>query len=232
MFFLVTAPLAAQNQCGPIANAYGPFDYWTDRGMIEPVETFHFTADVETLRRGKSGSLGGDIDYTLRAVPNHPRALVAMSKLGEKEQSNRPSGASYSVECYFDRAIRFRPKDGMVRLIYANFLSKHGKASDGLKQLEIAEESGFESGNFFYNLGLAYFDSKNYDKSLRSAHRAYELGFDLPGLKNKLQKAGKWRDAPSVPAVAREGARTEGDAAGSDESKSATGADPARPKVQ
>ena len=33
-----------------------------------------------------------------------------------------------------------------------------------------------------------------YDKALASAHRAYGAGFPLPGLKNKLKRAGKWRE--------------------------------------
>lgn len=195
--------VGAQALCGPLSNAYGPYDYWTDFDKLVQVEQHHFTPEVETLRKGRSGSLGGDLDYTLRASPNHPRALVAMMKLAEKQQQPRPSDANYTIECYFDRAIRFRPKDGMVRLIYAGYLSKHGQNAEGLKQLEIAAESGLDTGNFHYNLGLAYFEAKEYEKSLRAAHRAYALGFNLPGLKAKLQKAGKWQDAPVVPPVAR-----------------------------
>ena len=44
------------------------------------------------------------------------------------------------------------------------------------------------------DLGLAYADLKQYDKALESAHRAYGAGFPLPGLKNKLKRAGKWRE--------------------------------------
>jgi hypothetical protein len=35
---------------------------------------------------------------------------------------------------------------------------------------------------------------KQFDKSLESAHRAYALGFPLPGLREKLKRAGKWQE--------------------------------------
>ncbi len=211
---LAAIPVAAQqNACGDLRNAYGPYDYWSENDKIGVVEAFHFTSEVETLRSGKSSTLGGDLDYTLRASPNHPRALVSMMRLAERDKVKRPQGAQYAIDCYFERAIRFRPKDGMVRLIFASYLSKTGNGGEALKQLEIAAQSGLDTGNFHYNLGLAYFDAKEYEKALRAAHRAYSLGFNLPGLKSKLVKAGKWQDAPPAPPPARDAAATTADGA-------------------
>ena len=192
---------AGAQECGTLSSPgqFGPFDYWRDKDKLLVVEPHHFTPVVERLLRGQEGSLGGDIDYTLRAFPNHARALIAMVKLGAKEKTQRPSGANYSIECYFERALRFRPKDGMARTIYGNFLSSAGRHAEALKQLEAAEEVAAGNGNMQYNLGLAYFEAKNFDKSLAAAHLAYQLGFDLPGLKGKLVKAGKWRDLPVSP---------------------------------
>ena len=45
-----------------------------------------------------------------------------------------------------------------------------------------------------YNIGLLLHDIKEYDKSLAHARKAYELGFELPGLRNKLKGSGHWRD--------------------------------------
>ena len=85
----------------------------------------HFQPTVEHLIRGQTSQyVGGDIDFTLRAIPNHPNALMSMMLLGEKEKSSTPRGSRYSVECWFERAIRFRPDDNVVRMIYANFLTK------------------------------------------------------------------------------------------------------------
>ena len=57
----IVAPLAAQaqsdtNACGGLANGVGPFDYRVDRQHLPIVESAHFTAVVETLIRGSSGS--------------------------------------------------------------------------------------------------------------------------------------------------------------------------------
>ena len=207
-FFIATlfvalgaAHVPAAEICGDLENGYGPFDFWTDKGKLPIVESHHFTPQVEQLVRGQSSYIGDDIAYTLHAFPNHPRALMAMMNLGIKEKAAKARGARYSVECYFDRAIRFRPKDPMVRMIYANFLSRNGKKNDAVKQLEFAQEGGLSNPNMEYNMGLAYFDVGDFEKSLFHAQRAYQGGFDLPGLKRKLMHAGKWRE-PSAPVPA------------------------------
>jgi tetratricopeptide (TPR) repeat protein len=117
-----------------------------------------------------------------------------MARLGEKEKTPRPSGADYTVECYFDRALRFTPEDPSVRLLFGTFLLKNGKREAAIEQLKIAELHAGANGNVYYNLGLAYFDLKDYGKAREYAKRAHELGFTLPGLKNKLQSVGQWRD--------------------------------------
>ena len=203
---LIAIPLfqqvhAADGPCGDLTFGYGPFDYWVDKGRLPIVEQHHFTAKVEALRGGQEGYIGGDLDYTLHAFPNHPRALVAMMKLAEKEKKAQPQGAKYSVGCYFDRAIRYRPNDGMVRMIYASFLSKQGKKQEAIKELETAREVGTSSPNMDYNMGLAYFEVGDFEKSIVFAHRAYQAGFNLPGLKSKLVKAGKWTEPSEMPAM-------------------------------
>src|SRR5262245_56299958 len=58
--------------------AAGPADYRIASDyLIRLVENAHFTPDVEMLNRGKSSTVGGDLAYTLRVFPNHPRALKA-----------------------------------------------------------------------------------------------------------------------------------------------------------
>ncbi len=184
--------------CGPLQNAYGPYDYRSDKDKLPIVLGAHFTPDVANLVKGVTGKIGGDIDYTLRAIPNHPAALLAMIRLGEKERTNKPSGARYTVECYLNRAIRFRNDDHMVKIIYASYLAKNGKGNDALKYLNDVADFGEESANLYYNIGLIYLDLKHYDKSLENAHRAYKMGFPLPGLRDRLKKAGKWSEQKPV----------------------------------
>ena len=77
------------------------------------IPEFMVQAGDPTSKRAKPGELlgGGDLDYTLRAFPNHHVALMAMAKLGEKQKTARPAGAKYGVECYFQRAVSFRGDD-------------------------------------------------------------------------------------------------------------------------
>jgi Tfp pilus assembly protein PilF len=186
---------SATGLCGPLENAFGPFDYRTaapaNRKLVEGA---HFTPSVESLQRGSTGQLGGDIDYTLRAFPNHPRALYAMTRLAERSRSTKPPGAHFPVECYYDRAIRFRPDDAIVRGLYASFLIRQGRPDEARVQLKAAEDLGPSDPQVIYNLGLAYFDLKEFDRSLALAKRAYAMGIPFPGLRDKLKRAGRWRD--------------------------------------
>jgi tetratricopeptide (TPR) repeat protein len=193
---LSSACYADEIDCGPLSNSFGPFDYRTaTRHDIEIVENFHFTPDVQMLKKGASSNIiGSDIAYTLRAFPNHPRALMAMATLAQRERTPKPTGSTYSIDCWFDRAIRFKPEDGQVHLIYGVVLLREGKRKDAIKELETSIELSGENANANYNLGLAYFDERNYAKSLAYAKKAYAAGFGLQGLKQKLQRAGKWVD--------------------------------------
>src|SRR4030095_6093533 len=105
-------------------------------------------------------------------------------------------GAQYTLACYFDRAIRFAGDDGVVRLIYGTYLSRAGNQQDARKQLEMGLTLEPNNANIHYNLGLLYFDLKDYPKARLHAQRAYELGFTLPGLKRKLEDARQW-EAPA-----------------------------------
>lgn len=182
--------------CGPIdTGGYGPFDYRTATAQQKLlVEGAHFRRETELLQVRKGRRLGGDIDYTLRAFPNHPRALLAMVKLGEKDKTERPHGALFTLSCYFERAIRFTPDDPAVRVVFAHYLINKGDKAGARTQLELVQEKVGDDPNLSYNAGLAYFDLKDYARAREHAKRAYELGFPLQGLKNKLQQVKQWQD--------------------------------------
>ncbi len=188
----------AFEECGDLANSYGPFDYRTSRDKLAIVENVHFTQDVEALRSGSTGQLGADLDYTLRASPNHARALIAVANLGRKLNSDQLPGAKFPVPCYFDRAIRFASDDPIPRLVYGTYLSRAGKNREAAEQLELAVKLDQANANIHYNLGLVYLDLKDYPKAREHAQRAYDLGFSLTGLRKRLEAAGQW--APTQPA--------------------------------
>lgn len=173
----------------------GDYNDPTDREGLTVVEQFHFTPSVESLVKGASGPLGGDIGYTLDHFPNHHRALAAMMKLALREKNRKPPGARYTIDCYFERATRFRPNDARVRTLHGSYLLAIGRQDDALEQLEKAAVLEPANPTAHYNLGLLYLQKQQYDKARASAHLAYKMGFPLPGLKNKLVAAGQWKEA-------------------------------------
>ncbi len=189
----------AASLCGELKNGYGPFDF---RKRAENVDSFslvenaHFTPDVENGVAGATGALGADLDYVLRAIPNHTRALATMAREGLKNKKVKIGGAKYPVECYFDRAIRFAPDDGAVRASYGNYLFSLGQTDTALKLFATAVSLQPEDATINYNTALAYLKKKDYENANKYAQKAYALGFPLPGLKNKLVEAGKWAPSP------------------------------------
>lgn len=208
------APAAAQEVgggCGTLSlqGRFGPYDYRAGRYIPEPiyrshkallfiVENTHFTPEVESLRAGKTGTRPGhDISYTLHAFPNHHRALMAMAALSEKEKTDKPSDTPYTVECWFKRAIAWRPDDNIVRLIYASFLNKSSRQNEAELQLTHVSNQAGDNAFTYHNIGMVYFDMKNYDKALFYAHKAEELGLGIPTLRKQLEGVGKWTQSPA-----------------------------------
>lgn len=205
---LAGAAQAQMDLCGDLSNGYGPYDYRTDRGeTLGRVDRAHFPPITEALIRGKSerSPPGPDIDYTLRAYPNHHRALVATMRFGERTKRDPPPGMRYTVECWLQRAVRFRPDDTVARGLYAKFLVERNRKPEAIAQLKAAEGHAGDNPFSHYNIGLIYLEAKEYDAALVQAHRAMALGFPRTELKDGLVAAGKWQeptDAPAAPAAA------------------------------
>ncbi|MDT3680101.1 MAG: ABC transporter permease [Burkholderiaceae bacterium] len=190
-------PLRGLGTCGdlqPKPGQYGPYDYRKHPEKAPLVERFHFTPKVESLVGGESSArIGGDIDYTLRAFPNHPRALYAMTRYGQLHNgASRVPGALFPIECYFDRALRFAPDDAQVHALYADYLIKKERKDDARKQLEAAERLELNP-QIEYNLALAWSALGENEKALALAKRAYAGGVQFPALREQLVRAGVWK---------------------------------------
>lgn len=195
--FAQTSDLA----CGSLQNHYGPYDFRTDKIRLPIVDSAHFTPAVEALIRGSTSSSGpgADLNYTLTAFPNHHRALISVMNYGEKLKPRQPKDLPMSVECYFIRALRFRPDDTVARLIYATFLAKNKRESEANQHLETASKTAADNAFTYYNIGLIYYDMKNYDQALVQAQKAYSLGFNAPNLRDQLKSVGKWKESEDKP---------------------------------
>jgi len=200
--------------CGAIyeRGAFGPYDYRTDKFFLPVVENAHFTPEVEALIRGKTGArVEPDLDYTLRKFPNHHRALAAVLRRSITLGMIHIPFLPLPVECYFERALRFKPDDAVARMIYVRFLIVQKRLDDARLQLQDVESRAADSPLTLQNAGLLYLAMQDHEKALELAHRLIAKGGAGEPLKGQLQAAGRWRDpvvgaatepAASAPAAA------------------------------
>ncbi|MEO6923341.1 MAG: hypothetical protein ABI142_05900 [Bryocella sp.] len=117
-----------------------------------------------------------------------------MVRAGENANSATPDTLPRSIDCYFERALRFRPDDVVVRMIYAKFLIARHREVEARQQLGVAGEMGRDDGFSQYNIGLIYLVMKDYKQALVQAHKARRLGFLGTALEDQLKSAGKWKE--------------------------------------
>lgn len=183
--------------CGSLSNAYGPLDYRTEKAALAIVDVAHFTPGVESLISGNRGVLGSDLDYTLRASPNHHRALISVAKYGIRSKLLQPKDLPRTVECYFDRAIRFRPDDHLVRMIYAEYLKQLGRQIDALNQLDTVIGNPKLAAPTLENVGLFFIDLQAFDKALMLVDRIRAEGEEPQQLLTKLKELGRLPASPT-----------------------------------
>ena len=204
-------PLQAQvvPGCGDLRESTGPYDYRTAPMETRAlVEKYHFTVRVEHLLGGQSGKIGADLDYTLRAFPNHHRALISMVRFEERIKMPHVPGARFPVECYFKRALQFAPDDTVARLLYARYLYRAKRGDEADRHVQYTIQEAGDNAFSHYNAGLVLAEHERYELALAQAHRAAALGFDRPELREMLVKAGQWREPPPAAAASAASAAT------------------------
>jgi tetratricopeptide (TPR) repeat protein len=164
-------------------------------------KTNHMDVDVGRMRAGEySERVMGGLDFTLTRWPNHLPALKALIEY------NFAGGKPYTylpAKCYFVRARQFTPDDVDVVLAEAYWTWKKGDREGAKTLYRQALDISPESAEAHYDLGLVHFELADYGEALKHAWAAYAAGYPLPGLKRKLQQAGKWQDPPSAASVER-----------------------------
>jgi tetratricopeptide (TPR) repeat protein len=183
--------------CGSLDNGYGPYDYANHHHRTQRlpiVERFHFGEDVVSLRDAGRvpDHLGRNIAYVLHAFPNHHAALDAMSRLGVRQGREQPLGARYSIECYFERATRWNPRDPKVKLVHAIHHYRNGRLDQAVQEALVGLSMSPDDPEIHYNLGLFLFRKGEYAQAREYGKRAYELGYPLPGLRDQLGRVGYW----------------------------------------
>ena len=201
IFLMFAQPLQAftrnNNTCDiqqgePLHNAYGPWDYINPahKERLPIVIQNHFNSGVERLIKGQTGTIEHDLDYTLRAIPNFHRALNAVSKYQRMNNIQYAARDNFwTAECYFKRAIYFQPADPTARLLFGIHLHMLKKYEEALLQYHQALQIQSDNPEAHYNLGLLYLDMDKLKKAKEHAKKAYDMGFPLEGLKNRISRA-------------------------------------------
>ena len=197
----------AQNCGDPFDVGVGPWDYADPvnhskgsttgnkfKSKVHLVESVHFTADVRNLIKGATGrEIMPDLAYTLGKFPNHYPALFSLIKFDKQHKGQLPQlknkAFTQSVNCYFERAFKFKPKDGQLYYLYGIYFHMNQQYDQAISQYKIAERL-ISSPELDYNIGLSYFESGNLELAADYANKAYSQNFQLPGLKRKLKSKG------------------------------------------
>lgn len=185
--------------CAPRFQGFGPYDYtktlsYQYQHNLFLVESAHFNKKVENLQEGakRKHHLLTDIDYTLRAWPNHHRALDTVIRYRLRAGKPYQSTEMGPAECYLQRAIHFSPQDATSRMLYGMLLHRQQQPLKALQLYRAAETLAPHDWNTLYNLGLVLVDLERYPEAKVYAERLYTRNFPIQGLKNKLIEQGQW----------------------------------------
>ncbi|MDX5407950.1 MAG: tetratricopeptide repeat protein [Chromatiaceae bacterium] len=205
-FFAAATPLAAEpTDCEPLklSKKGPPFDYNDPsdlaRERLRLAEGAHFTQSVRSGTSGNAGSLIGDLDFVLRVFPNHPYALSVMADVQQRPGFSRQHPLRKdkyypTLNCYFQRALQVAPNDAAVYLVMAIHQHKLKRFQQAKGHYERAIRLKPDAAEAHYNLGLLLVSTGELEQALEHAHTAYNLGYPLPGLKEKLRSRGVWRE--------------------------------------
>lgn len=174
-------------------------DYYFDRSdrvlreQLSQVEAYHLSGCVNGLKTHRWEAAIGDCQFMLNYFPNHPTALLTLADICLAWKSPK-----CNPDPYFESAIIVNPRIASPYVTQGIYMMRAGRAKDAVPLLEQAAALEPNSVNAQYNLGLAYFDVKQYDAANDAAQRAYALGAPVPGLRDKLKKVGSWKPAATA----------------------------------
>jgi tetratricopeptide (TPR) repeat protein len=174
------------------------------RAIGEPsfVHVHHYCAGITWLSRAKVEAnadrrksyleyANTEISYTFDRIPDsspiYPTVAVNMARarLARGDSENAIAAVEHAVQTHPQDP---RPYIGMA-VIYRD-MKKLDLARDALLKGDTATAGA--SAEIHYTLGLVYFELDDKEKALEYARKAYDKNYPLPGLQQKLQRAGYW----------------------------------------
>lgn len=178
----------------------GNQDYYAFRSegnavsLFHNVQNHHLEPGRAEAAKGRYGAALEHYEFILRYYPNHPHALASLTDLCQKWKAR-----ACDAEGWIKKGIDRNPKAPQTYLLHGMYLHKEKRLKEAVKAYHRAIELAPDSVNAHYNLGLAYVELKEYDLANRHAVQSYQLGAFLPGLRVRLEKAGKWNPNEGLP---------------------------------
>lgn len=172
-----------------VAANYGePFNFYepAPSKLLENVEKYHLNQGIDKVRQGKYEYAWSEFAFMLHYFPNHPKALELIGDLSI--QMETPDQARR----YFETAVRLYPNQAETHALFGVFLHRLGQYQQAIESYQRAIALNDKVIDYHYNLGLAYFAQKDYQNALEQATIAYNKGYPLPGLKDKLKAVDAW----------------------------------------
>jgi tetratricopeptide (TPR) repeat protein len=183
-------------QCGPVRGAdVGMIDYRlrdTDPAVakgVSDLNRFHTNIASAEMRgtRPYPGRVVDNLDFSLRHSPNHHEALGLLIRW---DLGGNPLLGFPGARCSLDWARQFAPDDATVFVYGGNYFWKAKEVERARAWYERAIQLAPESAEAHYNYGLFFLDQGNLEAAAKHARAAYDIGFPLPGLREKLARAG------------------------------------------
>jgi tetratricopeptide (TPR) repeat protein len=160
----------------------------------------HYCAGIVFAERARRASNRGerrnDIDralyeyrYSLARTPaDNPMYAVIATDIGSAHQLD---GNKAEAEAAFDMAIKTHPELGVGYQGKAMLYREQKRLDEALRILDEGNKATEgKSSEINYFMGLILFDVGSYEQARDHARQAYDLGYPLPGLANKLARAG------------------------------------------
>jgi tetratricopeptide (TPR) repeat protein len=168
---------------------YNPGTDGNQLALFKNVHSYHLQPGLEALLHGNTKTAHDHFVFILNYYPNSPQALNGISELCFIKWKS----PSCDADTWFDRAIARNPSIATTWVLFGIHLQRKGLPREAVEKYQRAIALDPGSINAHYNLGLAYLDLKEYAKANEEAQKSYALGAPLPGLRDKLVRAGAWK---------------------------------------
>lgn len=168
---------------------YNPGTSPNDRDIFKNVHAYHLQPGIDAMARRDYIHAYSEFLFILKFYPNQPDVLNMMSELCV----NRWKSPQCDIDPWFPKAIDRNPNVAKTYVVYGMHLQRQGKHDQAIAELGKALKLQPDSINANYTLGLVYLAKKDYVNANRYAQAAYALGAELPGLRDQLVRAGKWK---------------------------------------